>query len=616
MKPLRSPLGRRLGRQLARRRDETGAVTVMVAMSMVAVLVAAALVLDFGIARLDRTQNKSVADSAVAAGMRGLDMGDARTHSFNGVCQALNFLKANKPALASLSWAPCTDPNRLATICKWDDPLTHASFTGSANGVTVEINSPYDLTSTSSTSWGEETLGTLAADRLTSQDSCNHLSVVVRQTRQPGLGSLATDSDMTTAVRSVGRVAETTLDDQPVALLLLERMDCNAVVVNGSNSFVRVLASGNVPGLIHSDSTGELCSGNSSILTGDHASGIIARSATNGPGLIRVRAVGTPKGVYAYDSATNVVAEGGVVGPGPLVSRSPVDARYMNAARGAIADYETQAATAGVGWNTRNCNAPKAQLESVTGKLWINCGTNAFNTAGLTLSASTIFFDAKSVSAPNLAMPNATRVYVRGDTSTNGSGISISGSSFSMGSGSSNATCPNTVTTPTLTRARLVIGAGSFSSNPSSTVRLCGTTMVLRGGVTGGCLPSVHGAAPSDTVTCNGRLSMNGATDWTAPNKVAGQATPADWLDFEDMAVWVEASGAHDMGGGAAMRLSGVFFLPNGEFKVHGGANQDVRNSQYIARRFRADGSSLLELQPNPYDVIGVPALTGFTLVR
>jgi hypothetical protein len=90
----------------------------------------------------------------------------------------------------------------------------------------------------------------------------------------------------------------------------------------------------------------------------------------------------------------------------------------------------------------------------------------------------------------------------------------------------------------------------------------------------------------------------------------------ADWLDFEDMAVWVEASGSHDMGGGAAMRLSGVFFLPNGEFKVHGGANQDVRNSQYIARRFRADGGSLLELQPNPYDVIGVPALTGFTLVR
>ena len=588
----------------------------MVAMSMVAVLVAAALVLDFGIVRLDRTQNKSVADSAVTAGMRGLDRGDARTHSFSGVCRALDFIKANKPALSSLSWAPCGDPVKLASICKWDDATTHASFTGSANGITVEIHNPYDLNSAGSLSWEEEQLGSLVADRLTNQDSCNHLSVVVRQTRQPGLGSLATDSDMTTAVRSVGRVSETTLDDQPVALLLLERTACDAVVVNGSNSFVRVLANGNVPGLIHSDSTGELCTGNDRILMGDHPNGIIARSASNGPGLIRVRAVGTTADVHAYDSATNVVAEGGVVGPGPLVSRHPVDMRYMVAARDAIADYELQAATAGVGWTTRNCNAPKAQLEGVTGKLWINCGTNAFNTSGVTLSASQVFFDAKTVSAPNLAMPNATHVYVRGDTSTNGNGISVTGSSFSMGSGSSNATCPNTTTTPTLTRARLIIGAGSFSSNPSSTVKLCGTTVVLRGGVTGGCVPALPGTAPSDAVTCNGRISMSGATDWTAPNSVAGQATPVDWLQFEDLAVWVEANGAHDMGGGAAMRLSGVFFLPNGEFKVHGGANQDVRNSQYIARRFRADGGSVLELQPNPYDVIGVPALTGFMLVR
>ena len=104
---------------------------------------------------------------------------------------------------------------------------------------------------------------------------------------------------------------------------------------------------------------------------------------------------------------------------------------------------------------------------------------------------------------------------------------------------------------------------------------------------------------------------MNGTTDWTAPNKVAGQATPADWLDFEDIAFWTEANGSHDSAA-AAHAPVGVFFLPNGEFKVHGGAGQDMRNSQYIARYFRADGGSPLEIQPNPYDVIGVPALTGF----
>ncbi len=596
-----------------RSRDEKGAITVMIALSMVAVLVAAAMVLDFGIARLDRQQNKAVADSAVAAGMRGLDLGDGRMHPFAGVCQALRFLKANKPGLSSLSWSACSDPLKTATICSWNDPRTFASYTGTANGITVQIKSPYDL---ASSGWPEEHLSTLAADQLTPQDACDHLAVIVRQSRQPGLGSIATDSDLTTAVRSVGRVQEGTLDDQPVALLLLERTGCNAVVINGTNSFVRVLATGSVSGLIHSDSTGETCTGNDRILVGDHPNGIIAMAGTKGPGLIRVHSVGTTYGATAYDSATNVVAQQGATGPGPLVSRRPVDMRYMTAARGAIADYEAQAATAGAGYTVKTCNTPAGTLAGITGKLWISCGSNAFNTSNVTLNASTIFFDAKSVSSSSLAMPNATRVYIRGDTSTNGNGVSLTGSTFSMGGGSSNARCPDTRTTPTLNRARLVIGAGSFSSNPSSTVKLCGTSLILRGGVPGGCIPGSYGTAPSDTVTCNGRISMSGATDWTAPNKVAGQATAADWNDFEDFAVWSEANGSHDIGGGALMHLSGIFFLPNGDFKVHGGASQDVRNSQYIARHFRADGGSVLELQPNPYDVIGVPALISFTMVR
>ena len=64
------------------------------------------------------------------------------------------------------------------------------------------------------------------------------------------------------------------------------------------------------------------------------------------------------------------------------------------------------------------------------------------------------------------------------------------------------------------------------------------------------------------------------------------------------------------------MHLSGVFMMPNGEFKVHGGGTQDVRNSQYIARKFRADGGSELLMQPNPYDVVTIPIIGGFSLVR
>lgn len=603
------------------RRDETGAITIMVALSMVAILVAAAMVLDFGIARLDRQQNKSVADSAVAAGMRGLDRGDGKTHAFSGVCQALNFLRANKPELSSLTWAPCSDPAKLASACQWGAPSTYADYSGSAAGITVEIHSPYNL---ATSGWPEEQLPSLAADQLTPQDSCDQLAVIIRQSRQPGLGSLATDGDLTTAVRSVGRVTEGIDDSQPVALLLLERTGCSTAEVNGGNSYIRVFATGSVPGLIHSDSSGTGCTGQQRILVGDHADGIIAYSASRGPGIIRVHALGTTQDAFGYDSATNVVAEGGAVGPGPVVGRGPVDTRYISAARSALSDYETQYNSGGApaqGWTSKNCNASASSLGAVSGPLWISCGTNAFNTSDVTLNASKVFFDAKTVSASNLAMPNATRVYIRGDTATNGKAINLTSGYFAMGQGSNGAaSCPNTTTTPTLTRSRLIIGAGSFSANSSSTVRLCSTTVVLRGGVgsspgPNGCIPLSTGTAPFDNV-CNGRLSLGGATDWTAPNKITSGATTADWNDFEDLALWTEASGDHDIGGGGFMRLSGIFFLPNGAFKVHGGSGQDVKNSQYISRSFRADGGSVLELQPIPYDVVGVPAITSFVMVR
>lgn len=593
-----------------RRRDEDGIVTLVVAMGLVVMLVVVGMVLDFGIARLDRQQNKTVADAAVTAGIRAVDGGDGEVYGFKGVCQALAFLRANKAELATLTWSACSDPVKLATPCVWGTPSTYASFTGTANGVTVEISDPYDLTTSG---WPEENLPSLKADQLTAADSCTQLSVVVRQARKPGFGSIATSSDLVTAVRTVGRVTLGFDDDQSVALLLLERTGCDALLVNGTNSYVRVWANGNSPGVIHSDSTGETC--NQKTMTGDHPSGIEAYASPVSPGIVRSRAVGTPWESHLVDSTANVVAENSSISSGPLVSRKPVDLRYIGGARAAVSDYEAQAATNGAGWTVKNCNASAGDLAGVTGKLWIECGNNSFNTANVTLRATSVFFNAKTVTAPALSLPDATRVYIRGDTAPNAVALSVQGTSFAMNQGA-NTSCPDTTTTPSLNRARLVVGGGSIFSNSAGTIRLCSTTVVLRGAVTGGCIPTTNGTPPSDTVTCNGRLSMAGSTDWTAPNRTSARATWADWSDFEDLALWGEASGSHDIGGGGTMHLSGVFFLPNGAFKVHGGSTQEVRNSQYIARTFRADGGSRLDMQPNPYDVVGVPILTGFILVR
>ena len=577
---------------------------------MVMLLVIAAMVLDFGLVRLDRQTNKSATDSAATAGLQGLNYkNDGRIYSYRGACAAFEALKANAPDLAGLNWTDCSDATKLSTVCKASDSTTHADFVQSVGGYTVEIHNPYLVTSGN---FQEETLPTLQNDPGSSVlAGCDQLAVVVQQTRKPGLGSLATSSDLVSRIRSVGRVTIDEDSEGAVALLLLEQHDCDAILINGSNSYVKVKPVGDAPGFIHSDSLGDICSGNQRILLGDHANGILAQKSPAASGLIRIRAFGVTNPDRSFDSTTNVVAEGGAPSAGGLVTRLPVDDRYMDGVRAALADFAAQSQS---DYTVKNCGASKAALEGVTGKLWINCtsGNQTFDTGGLTLAATAVYFNAKTVTANDLSMPNATRVYIKGDPGNNGTALGVSTTTFRMHQGAASGICPSTYAT----RARLVVGAGSIVSNSGGDVRLCGTTVVLAGGSSTGCIPLSKGDAPS-APSCNGRISLGGPTDWTAPNAVPGPVTDKTvYNDLEDLALWTEAPGSHDVGGGGVMRLSGVFFVPNGDFKVHGGAAQDVRNSQYIARRFRADGGSALEMAPNPYDVVTIPVIGGFFLVR
>jgi len=607
------------------RKSEAGAVAILVAASLTMLLIAAAMVLDFGIARLDRQTNKSAADSAATAGLRAMDSNakynsNGQLYSFEGVCGALNTLKANNPELADLEWAPCDDPDSLKLVCDPDDTDTHALFSGTTGAYQVIIQSPYEVTSGG---FAEESLSTLANDTGDPDlEGCDQIGVIVTQSRTPGIGSLATSGDLVTRIRSVGRVYLDSEDDRGVALLLLERRDCDAIVINGSNSFVRVNGVLDSPGFIHSDSLGDICTGQQRILVGDHANGIFAARAQTGPdgpapGLIRVRAIGTSTEERAYDSVVNVVAEDSQPTTGGLVKRSPADIRYMQGAKLALAEYQTALAESGAeayDWVKVPCSSTEDELEAVEGtRLWIDCtsGSQNFTTANVTLQQKEIFFDAKKVAANNLSMPKATRVFIKGDTATNGVALSVSETSFAMNQGVTGPPgCPAGGD-----RGRLVIGAGSINANSGGNVRLCGTSVILAGGSQTGCIPAQIGTEPTST-PCNGRITLGGPTTWTAPNTKTADVTTTDYLDLEDLALWTEADGSHDVGGGGVMTLSGVFFLPNGEFKVHGGASQDVKNSQYIARKFRADGGSNLVMAPNPYDVITIPVIGGFALVR
>jgi len=271
-------------------RDESGAVAIMMALTLAALLVVTALVLDFGLVRLDRQANRSAADSAVTTGLRAADGGDGSVYTFRAVCGALASLKANRPQLSGLPAGICATPDNTVT-CGPGVTATHAAYTGSVthgnSTYTVWIKSPY-TTSDASMDGGtfpEDALATLAADTGDpAQQGCDQVAVVIKQATEPGLGSLATDDSITTRIRSVGRVAVTEGDLAP-ALLLLERTRCSVLTVGsaGAPSSIRVYGSGTIPGSIHADSngTGSGCGSGSGqqLLQGKQTNGIEAYGA-------------------------------------------------------------------------------------------------------------------------------------------------------------------------------------------------------------------------------------------------------------------------------------------------------------------------------------------------
>ena len=206
----------------------------MVAISLTALLVVVAMVLDFGLVRMDRQSNKSAADAAVGAGMRALDGGTGEIYSYRGVCEAIEYLNANRPELqdAGLAWGLCGGATD-SVVCKPGVPSTAANFDQTVTTpddveYRVQISIPYVLTD--HPEFPEETKATLAGDQgEPAEQGCDQIGVQITQTRQPGLGSIASDEDIVSRVRSVGRVTIGNDGQGAVALLLLERHDCRAI---------------------------------------------------------------------------------------------------------------------------------------------------------------------------------------------------------------------------------------------------------------------------------------------------------------------------------------------------------------------------------------------------
>ncbi|MFL6002870.1 MAG: Tad domain-containing protein [Nocardioides sp.] len=582
---------------------------ILVALSLTAILVVAAMVIDFGLIRIDRQVDRSAADAATLAGLHGLNTGDGTPHPYVGVCTAIRYLKVNTARFSgvneSAGWSNglggatgngCTDTTLRNTTCK-PDKTSWAKWhwTGTSQGVTydVTIESGYDF-GVAANQWQEDALTATNGDNGDSvYAGCDQLAVTIAQSREPGFGSLATTSDLNTDIRSVGRIRAVPGDSAP-AMLLLKRTGCPVLKTgsNGGGSFIHVegavAPNGKTqPGTIHADSDGSGCSGN--IYGGLSANGIVAYAAPLSltspttadpakPGSITsVAAANGITGTVLRDSLSNVYGTSALNGTSgtktevlgrSLVTRRLVDERFFPGVKPAISGassiFASGASGPPAGWSkfptgVDPCKPTQTDINnlalSVTSKLYIDCNgkfVGANSNPTLTFSAGTIYFRGWVNPAASLRLQNAHHVYI-GNHGDNADAVSLgTGAEFQVHTNGFTDTTGNCTTGQNAGKAVMFVRTGQFKET-AGLLRMCRTTVMMLGGSTTGCVPALTGTAPNLLTPCGGGIGTGqftqngGGIDWTAPDTLDATTDTAGYPLPTATAAWHDVNGLEDL---------------------------------------------------------------------
>ena len=130
------------------RRDERGVIVLIYALGMTAMVTIAAMVIDLAQLRTDRRINKTVADTAVRAGLGVLQAGP-----WSGVCRAREYLKTNAPGMTNF------DPGseKWFQVSAPLDSLTSSPCVNVTNAPFINLCLPGQLGIPRTDTWGRLT---------------------------------------------------------------------------------------------------------------------------------------------------------------------------------------------------------------------------------------------------------------------------------------------------------------------------------------------------------------------------------------------------------------------------------------------------------------------------
>jgi hypothetical protein len=522
---------------------EAGVYVVFLAIIVVAMLAFAALVIDLASLRHDRAYNRSAADLAATSG--ALALSESNLTDMQGACQAAwGYIVQNVNGTGG-----SINCDVFGSSCNPATPRTASATTGR---YTISITNPVvDL--------APDTVDPVsqAGDANLDGKPCERIAVRIIEDRPFAFAKIVgVDSGRTTS-RSVGRALASSSTGEPVALLILDRTQCNALTASGQGS-IRVKGTGTSPGIIVVDSSATASGGSTGCGNNRYAvdasggnSKIIAEpSASGAPGRIRLYALAPGQGnAHAYN-AGQVPTK---LSPQPLpiarqITRAPVDDRYKLAVDALAASYGTGTPpgfTTYGGTPAQPCTVTANLV--LTGNVYVNC--------------------------PAGFVVKGTAAFTGGDVVFAG-GIDVQGGTLRVNGGS-----------PLSDRA-VFVRNGSITKDAQGSLELRRTFVYLG----------------------NGRASLgagSGGVTWIAP--FAG--------DFEDLALWSESALDHDLGGQASLQLDGVFFTPNAHVQFTGQGNFAQLQAQFIADTLDMSGQGELVMQPDPSRVVLIP-IVGARLIR
>lgn len=571
-----------LARAGGRAADEHGVTLILVALCMVALLLAAAAVLDLGLVRQNRQADKSATDFAAAAGIRGLENPAGVPQPWQGVCAARDYLVANNDELASMTGSyangdgtttyasnPCDD--RTATpftnLCS-ANKATWAAFTGLADGgrIRVIIKSGYVLPDPEFPEDGNAIYATDLGNP--AHAGCDQLAVIIEEGEEAQFGEIAGATGYATRIRSVSRIEIGDIGNATPALLFLEQRDCRVLAIGGtSGAKVIVEGVGDNPGIIHADSLGDGAgcdpadAQNGNIFqvdgnppdpriiarravtpVGGEAAGVLSAVAlSDEPGAVpAVVSSPWPVEVCAAQLATDCGTGASVTGIGPragrVVTRGPIDDRYREPIIGLREAAEDRfawddASDLPAGWTAVACGAPGPFAAS---KVWVDCDGGEFQGSNRTFEASVeeIVIDGYVVVGGGgsvLRLEAPSKVFIKGHDSLNAvqllgndNEILVNDGGLADSDGDGFA-CDERYADDPLARTELVIGSGPIVAEGADgkVLRMCQTTVFMMddSGAPGCPIPSEDGVAPYDN-GCRGRIRVagNNRLDWSAPN--------------------------------------------------------------------------------------------------